>query len=82
MSTLTKKPLQVYLEAKQLEMLRTLAEQRDVSMAALIREGVDLVLAQIPVESDPLMKIIALGDAGVDDLAENHDDYLAEAYEE
>ena len=80
MSTLVKKPIQVYLEAQQLASLRALAKQRRVSMAALMRESVDLLLAQIPVKDDPLMAIVALGDAGASDLAERHDDYLAEEY--
>lgn len=82
MGTLVKKTIQVYLEAQQLASLRALAEQRQVSIAALMRESVDLLLAQIPVEEDPLMAIVALGDAGESDLAERHDDYLAEGYDQ
>lgn len=80
MTTLTKKkkPFQIYLRTDQLEALRQLAQQQDVSVAALVRQGVDQLLLSIPVEDDPLMDIIGLGDSGLDDLSINHDAYLAE----
>ena len=35
-----------------------------------------------PIEEDPLWGIVGLGDAGVSDLAENHDQYIVELLEE
>jgi hypothetical protein len=40
------------------------------------------LLEDLPPEEDPLLEIIALYDSGVGDLAEKHDDYLAETIQE
>jgi len=77
MRTLTKKPIQVYLEFDQDQVLRALAQRLQVSMAELIRRSVDLFLAELPVEDDPAMRIVGLG-SGPPDLARNHDLYLIE----
>jgi len=74
--SLTKKPIQVYLRPQQLEALRALAERRKVSVAELVRQGVDKVLAEVPPEEDPLWDIVGMFDSGLGDLAERHDDYL------
>ncbi len=76
MSTLTKKPIHVYLRSEQLEALRRMALQRDVPIAELIRQGVDRLLDEAPVEKDPLWDIVGMADSGLGDLAEKHDDYL------
>ncbi len=77
MVAVTKKPLQVYLRPQQLEPLRALAKRRGVPMSELVRQGVDKVLAEVPPEEDPLMDIIGMGDSGLGDLAEKHDEYIA-----
>lgn len=79
MSSLTKKPIQVYLRPEQLDRLRAVAERRNVSVAELVRQGVDRLLEEIPVEDDPLLEIIGLVEGGPEDLAERHDAYLAAA---
>jgi len=76
MATLTKRPIQVYLEERQDRALRALAKAQQVSIAELIRRSVDLLLAELPIEDDPAMRIVGLGDSGLGDLAENHDKYL------
>ncbi|MBI2304272.1 MAG: ribbon-helix-helix protein, CopG family [Chloroflexi bacterium] len=78
MGTLTKKPIQVYLESRQAETLRWLADKKGVSVAELVRRSVDCYLAQLPPEEDPLWGIIGLGKSGLGDLAERHDYYLYE----
>jgi len=78
MSTIAMKPIQVHLRPEQIESLRAIAERRKVSMAELIRQGIDRVLEDVPVEEDPLWNIIGIMDSGLNDLAENHDRYLAE----
>lgn len=78
MSNLMKRPIQVYLRPEQLDRLRAVSERRSVSVAELVRQGVDRLLADIPVEDDPLLEIIGLVDGGPEDLAEKHDEYLAE----
>jgi hypothetical protein len=78
MNALTMKPVQVYLRPEQIESLRAIAERRKVSMAELIRQGVDHMLSEVPAEEDPLWNIIGIMDGGPNDLAENHDKYLAD----
>jgi hypothetical protein len=77
MSAITMKPIQVYLRPEQIESLRAIAERRKISMAELIRQGVDRVLEDVPAEEDPLWDIIGTFDSGLGDLAEKHDEYLA-----
>jgi len=71
------KPFRVYLRSEQIEPLRWLAERRKVSIAELIRQGVDRILADVPAEEDPLWNIIGASDSGLGDLAEKHDEYIA-----
>ncbi len=80
MSKTRNKPIQVYLRPDQLDPLRHLAARRDVSIAQLVREGVDHVLAGVSPEEDPLLDIIGMIEGGPTDISEHHDKYLAEAY--
>jgi len=83
MASLTKKPTQVYLRPEQVEPLRALARRRKVSVAELVRQGIDQVLAAVPPEEDPLLGIIGLvDDDGPTDMAEKHDDYLVKWIQE
>jgi len=82
MARLTKKPLQVYLRADQLHALRALSKRRGESIAGLVRKGVDKLLQEMPPEEDPLLEVVGLYDSGVGDLAEKHDQYLAQMIEE
>ncbi len=83
MGSLTKKPIQVYLRPEQVEPLRDLARRRNVSVAELVRQGIDRVLAAVPPEDDPLLGIIGLvDDDGPTDMAEKHDDYLVKWIQE
>ncbi|MCI0519839.1 MAG: hypothetical protein L0Z70_06225 [Chloroflexi bacterium] len=75
---MTKKPVQIYLRQDQLTTLRRVAEKRGYSVAELVRQGVDLFLEALPAEDDPLLSIVGLFDSGKGDLAEKHDDYLAQ----
>jgi len=78
MSTLTKKPFQIYLREDQLSALRRIADERGISIALLVRQSIDQLIISLPVTEDPLLDIVGLGDSGLGDLAENHDRYLAE----
>ena len=49
-----------------------------MSVAELIRQGVDRLLDELPPEEDPLSDIIGMFDSGLGDLAEKHDEYLAQ----
>jgi hypothetical protein len=77
-ATLTKRPIHVYLRPEQLESLRCQARQRNVSVAELVRQGVDRILEEAPWDEDPLLEIIGLVKGGPGDVAEKHDDYLAQ----
>ena len=77
MAVLHNKPIQVYLRPDQLDQLRALALRRRLSMAELVRQGVDKVLGEVPPEEDSLNQIIGMMDSGLGDLAANHDTYLA-----
>lgn len=81
MTTSARRSVQVYLRPEQLDALRLLATKQGISVAELIRQGVDLLLTEIPVEDDPLWGIVGLGNSGVHDLALEHDRYLAEIEE-
>ena len=76
MAATHKRPIQVYLRPEQIDALRGLAERRHVSVAELIRQGVDRILAEVPPEEDPLLEMIGMIDSGLGDLSEKHDEYL------
>jgi hypothetical protein len=71
-----KKSMLVYLREDQFETLRAVAERRGESLAALVREGVDLLLDSLPPGDDPLLNIVGLYDSDRGDLAEKHDEHL------
>jgi hypothetical protein len=73
----------VQLTDKQIEGLRTLAAQRGVSIAELVRQGVDHVLREDE-RADRLARLRSVAGAfsGPPDLGRRHDDYLAEIYAE
>ena len=72
------KRIQVYLWPEQIDSLRSVAERRKVSIAELVRQGVDRILADMPTEEDSLWDIIGTFDSGLGDLAEKHDEYISE----
>ena len=76
MRNLKKKPIQIYIEPEQDTMLDILAEQKGVSKAAIIRDGIQRLIAELPVEDDPAMGLIGIGKSGRHDLSEKHDKYL------
>jgi hypothetical protein len=79
--SLARRPIQIYLEARQDQALRRLAKEKNASISELIRRGIDLLLNQMPVEEDPAYQIIGLAASGVNDIAENHDEYLVQEIE-
>ncbi len=73
------RPLQIYLEPAQDVALRQLARRLGVSMAEVIRRGLNLYIEEaVPPSSDPLLEVIGLGSSGRADLSENHDQLVAE----
>ena len=76
MSTLTMKPIQVYLRPEQIDSLRSVAVRRKVSIAEWFGRGLTASW-DVPAEEDPLWDIIATFDSGLGNLAEKHDEYIA-----
>jgi hypothetical protein len=75
---------QISLTSEQAEGLNRLARERGVSMAAVVRHAVDAVLEQES-RAERWQRALAMigkyrSKDGATDVAENHDEYLAEAY--
>ena len=54
-----------------------LAKKKGISKAEIIRKSLDRYLREIPVEEDPGMGLIGLGNSGKGNLSDHHDKYLA-----
>ncbi len=77
---------QIQLTEEQAAAVKRIAAQRGVSMAEVIREGVDAVVKSAGQPSKEeirrrMLSVIGIVKGGPKDLATNHDKYLAEAYE-
>ena len=76
---------QVSLDERQMQALRELARQRKVSMAELVREAVDTLLeAPTPDQWERASAVVGKYRSGEpnNDVARNHDEYLAEIFAE
>jgi hypothetical protein len=51
--------------------------KKGVSKIEIIRESFDKFLREIPLEEDPGMGLIGLGNSGKRDLSDNHERYVA-----
>lgn len=76
---------QVQFTEQQFSLLKRLAAARGVSVAELVRNGVDLLLdaAQHAPQTDRARRALAVAGrfrSGRHDVARRHDRYLAEAY--
>ena len=79
---ITMKRFQVYLRSDQIDALRSLSNRRGISMAQLVREGVDRILEEMSFEEKSLMGIIGTFHSGLGDLSEKHDEYLVKTIQE
>ena len=74
---------QISLDERQMEGLRALARRRNVALAELVREAVDDLLAK-PTPDDWARASAVVGKYSSgeqnNDVARNHDKYLAEIY--
>ncbi len=77
MRNLKKKPIQIYVEPRQDNLLEAMSKKKGISKAAIIREGIEKFLKELPVEDDPAMGLMGLGNSGKGDLSDKHDKYLA-----
>ena len=77
-----KKPVQVYLDQKYLNILRQLVEKLRVSQAEVLRRGLETLAREVtPVEEDTAWQLIGLMGEDTNspgDLSVEHDKYLAE----
>ena len=76
---------QIQLTEEQSREIRAIAEREDTSMAELIRRAVDGWLARYTDKAakarvEAALAIMGKYRSGLDDVAEKHDEYLAEAY--
>jgi len=70
----------IQLPEDQAALLERAARRRGVSKAALVREALDVLLAREGGDAalERALRAAGSGASGVGDLAERHDDYLAE----
>lgn len=78
---------QIQLTEEQARSLKTMAAKKGVSVAALIRSGIDLALASGVLTDDAeirrrALSVVGCVHSGTGDLSARHDDYLAEIYAE
>jgi len=78
MKSKKKVPFQIYLEPEQEKMIELLSRKTNKSKAAVIRLCITRYMETIPLEEDPAMKIIDLGESGKTDISDRHDEYLAQ----
>jgi len=76
---------QIQITEEQAAAVKRLARSRGISMAEVIRQGIDHVLrTEGPLDDEErrrrALSIVGSGRSGLGDLADHHDDYLAEAY--
>jgi len=74
---------QVQLRAEQLRALKRLAAERNVSVSALVRQGVDVVVGAKYTEGRIRRALGAVGkfsNKGLTDTSTRHDEYLDDAY--
>ena len=76
MKRLKKKPIQIYIEPQQNNILEGLSKKKRVSKAEIIRESLEKYFKGLPVEEDPALGLIGLGNSGKGDLSDQHDRYL------
>lgn len=77
MRNLKKKPIQIYLEPQQDNVLKVLSKKRGLSKAEIIRKSLEKFFRDLPLEEDPAMGLIGLGSSKKRDLSVQHDKYIA-----
>jgi hypothetical protein len=77
-----REPLQVYLDRDDRALLDRLAQEAGLSRAEVLRRGLRSFAAENARGKSPLFDFLMSmrGDDWPADIAERHDDYLAEAY--
>ena len=77
-STRKMRRFQIYLEPAMNGQLERLAAKTGKAKAELVRDGINLLLAEETAKhGDPLLEIVGMaGEAGLPEASERHDDYL------
>jgi Ribbon-helix-helix protein, copG family len=72
---------QISLTPDQMRRLRAEARRRRTSIAGVIRDAVDIIVPEDDWEERKRRALAAIGtgNSGLTDVAENHDEYVAEA---
>jgi predicted transcriptional regulator len=73
---------QISLTNEQYDALRRIASRRGVSMSMVVRDAIDEIVDRDAAAArwQRALAVIGTGRSGLPDLAENHDEYLAEAF--
>jgi Tfp pilus assembly protein FimT len=83
--TVLKKPVQVYLDQRHLNILSQLVEKLSISRAEALRRGLESLAREvISAKEDPAWQLIGLAGEEADlptDWSVNHDRYLVEELE-
>jgi len=77
MKRLKKKPIEINIDPKQDYVFGDHVRKKGVSKTEIIRESPDKFLRKIPLEEDPGMSPVGLGNSGKRNLSDNHDKYHA-----
>jgi hypothetical protein len=82
-----REPIQVYLDADERSLLERVARETGLSRAEILRRGLRRYAAERPGARSPMLEFLDYMKSRTDldlptDVAERHDDYLAEAYED
>ena len=77
-----REPIQVYLDRDERALLDRLAKEQGLSRAEVLRRGIRSFAAHESGARSPMLEFMKsiTGDDWPPDLAERHDDYLAEIY--
>ena len=82
MAVAEKKPVQVYLDRRHLNILKQVVEKLGISQAEALRRGLESLAREvIPVEEDPAWQLIGLAGEDADvpaDWSIQHDRHLVE----
>ncbi len=76
---------QIQLTEEQVKTLKKIANKKQVSLAELIRQGVNTLMClscEVPIEERKKRAIVAAGrfHSGKKDISAKHDEYLTEAF--
>jgi hypothetical protein len=77
MKRVKKKPIEINVKAKQDYVFGDHVRRKTVSETEIIRESPDKFLRETPLEENPGVGLIGLGNSGRRNLSDNHDKYLA-----